>query len=400
MCPSASVGRIPIITWWAPTLERLLLGVVERAAQALLEGRQAALAELGRRHVDLDVELAELGLEVGVGDGLEHLGVLQGRVARVVDEVELHLETGHRVVGVERRLAQHPREHVEVAAHLLAVARAVGPAELLLLDLFAHDGTLVTRRPCRKPPDRAGLTRPGPPLAPTSGCSVAHVVRRGRGLEQLRDQARPASGWARASRQRSTAHHARAPSPASHAAKARTAAGTGHVGGRKAAHRVGPELDGVPRIGPAEPRPCLVAPLGPVQTLAGDGRQLGRGEGGAGADVAADQAVRPPGGSGVALHEVAAGCARPRPASGARVSRSASRLAWVTRPLEDGLRGERVVGAGRTGRRGRRPGAPPAARRTSGRRGRAAPRATPMPAAVNSSWRDQAASSATVVSSS
>ena len=63
-------------------LGALLLGVVERAAQAVLELREAPLAQLGRRHVDLDVELAELGLEVRVGDGLEDLGVLQGRVAR------------------------------------------------------------------------------------------------------------------------------------------------------------------------------------------------------------------------------------------------------------------------------------------------------------------------------
>ena len=50
---------------------------------------------------------------------------------RVVDEVELDLEPGHRVVGVEARLAQHPGEHVEAAAHLLAVPRAVGAGELL-----------------------------------------------------------------------------------------------------------------------------------------------------------------------------------------------------------------------------------------------------------------------------
>ena len=140
MWPSANVGRIPIITWWAPTLEAFSSASL-KAAQALLELREAALTELGRRHVDLDVELAELGLEVRVGDGLEDLGVLQGRVARVVDEVELHLEARHRVVGLERGLTQHAREHVEVTAHLLAVARPVGAAELLLIDLFAHDHT-------------------------------------------------------------------------------------------------------------------------------------------------------------------------------------------------------------------------------------------------------------------
>ena len=124
-------------------LRRLGLGVVEAAAQAVLEGREAALAQPGRRHVDLDVELTELGLEVGVGDRLERLGVLQRRVTLLVDQVELDLDPGHRVVGVEACLAQHPREHVEVATHLLPVSRAVSAGELLSFDLFAHDQTLV-----------------------------------------------------------------------------------------------------------------------------------------------------------------------------------------------------------------------------------------------------------------
>ena len=60
----------------------------------------------------------------------------------LVDEVELDLQPGHRVVGVEARLAQHPREHVEAAAHLLAVPRAVLAGELLLRHLFAHARSL------------------------------------------------------------------------------------------------------------------------------------------------------------------------------------------------------------------------------------------------------------------
>ena len=123
-------------------LGRLGLRAVEVAAQQLLERLEAALAQLGRRHVDLDVELAELGLEGGVGDRRQRLGVLQRRVAVLVDEVELDLEPGHRVVGVEPRLAQHPGEHVEAAPDLLAVARPVGPGELLCLHLFAHVRTL------------------------------------------------------------------------------------------------------------------------------------------------------------------------------------------------------------------------------------------------------------------
>ena len=127
---------------WAPTAadfssaslrlrRRLSSNVVSPPSRSLAGG-----------DVDLDVELPELGLEVRVGDRLQRLGVLQRRVAGLVDEVELDLEPGHRVVGVEARLAQHPGEHVEVAAHLLPVARAVSAGELLSFDLFAHGPTL------------------------------------------------------------------------------------------------------------------------------------------------------------------------------------------------------------------------------------------------------------------
>ena len=132
---------------WAPTADGLLLGVVEAAPQRVLEGRQPTLVELGRRHVDLDVELPELGLEVGVRDRLERLGVLQRRVADLVDQVELDLQPGHRVVGVEARLTQHPGEDVQIAAHLLAVPGPVGTRELLSFHLFAHGVTLGTSGP-------------------------------------------------------------------------------------------------------------------------------------------------------------------------------------------------------------------------------------------------------------
>jgi hypothetical protein len=123
-------------------LRRLGLRIVEAAAQVRLERREPALAELRRRHVDLDVELPELGLERRVGDRRQRLGVLQRRVALLVDEVELDLEPRHRVVGVEDVLAEHPREGVQAAVHLLAVAGAVSAGELLSFDVFAHGATL------------------------------------------------------------------------------------------------------------------------------------------------------------------------------------------------------------------------------------------------------------------
>ena len=56
----------------------------------------------------------------------------------LVDEVELDLQAGRRVVGVEPRLDQHALEHVEAGAHLRAVARAVLAGERLLRDVLAH----------------------------------------------------------------------------------------------------------------------------------------------------------------------------------------------------------------------------------------------------------------------
>ena len=254
MWPSARVGRIPIITMWAPTVGRLLLGVVEAAPQGVLERRQPALAQLGRRHVDLDVELAELGLEVRVGDRLQRLGVLQRRVAALVDQVELDLQPGHRVVGVEARLAQHPGEHVEVAAHLLAVPRAVGPRELLCLDLFAHDPTLGTAGGSRATGWlSAGDPRPAERLAPSAE-SAARAARRA-----ARRPARPASSPGRPpGTGRPRTRRARRARPARRRTPAAPRRVAEQVVGR-AAHHVGPEADVVRRRGRASSAPTAAS---------------------------------------------------------------------------------------------------------------------------------------------
>ncbi len=116
-----------------------LLGVVEALADLPLELRQDAALEHARGDVDLDVELAELGHEVRVGDALEHPEVRERRVAGLVGEVELDLEADRAAVGVEARLGEHPREDVEAAAHLLAITLAVLAAEDLRFDLLAHE---------------------------------------------------------------------------------------------------------------------------------------------------------------------------------------------------------------------------------------------------------------------
>ena len=64
------------------------------------------------------------------------------RVAGLVGQVELDLEPDRAPVGVEARLAQHPREHVEAGAHLLPVALAVLASEDRGLDLLSHGVTL------------------------------------------------------------------------------------------------------------------------------------------------------------------------------------------------------------------------------------------------------------------
>ena len=102
--------------------------------------------EQPRRDVDLDVELAELGHERVVGDPLEHLGVCHRRVAGLVGQVELDLEPDRALLGVEARLAQHPREDVQVALDLVAVPLTVFTAEDLDPNVFAHRAHGTSRR--------------------------------------------------------------------------------------------------------------------------------------------------------------------------------------------------------------------------------------------------------------
>jgi hypothetical protein len=80
---------------------RVLLGVVEAGPQRALEVGVLVAGQPPRRHVDLDVELAELGLEVGVGDRAQDLGVAHRRVRVLVDEVELDLHAGQGTLELE-----------------------------------------------------------------------------------------------------------------------------------------------------------------------------------------------------------------------------------------------------------------------------------------------------------
>ena len=59
-----------------------------------------------------------------------------------VDQVELDLHSRHGFVELEPLLAQHPREHVEAAVHLVAIALAVLAGEGSAAYLLAHRPTL------------------------------------------------------------------------------------------------------------------------------------------------------------------------------------------------------------------------------------------------------------------
>jgi hypothetical protein len=122
----------------------LLLGRVQAGPDVLLELRGAGADQPARGHVDLDVELAQLGLEARVGDGGQHVGVAHGRLRVLVDQVQLDLQAGHRPLHVEPRLAQHLGEDVEAAAYLLPVAGPVLTAEGPRTDVLAHGHHLVT----------------------------------------------------------------------------------------------------------------------------------------------------------------------------------------------------------------------------------------------------------------
>ena len=91
-----------MIIMCAPTVRARSSAWLRLAAHRLLELAEHAPAQQPRRHVDLHVELAELGLEVRVGDRLERAGVDHRRVALLVGQVELDLEADRARSGSKR----------------------------------------------------------------------------------------------------------------------------------------------------------------------------------------------------------------------------------------------------------------------------------------------------------
>ena len=122
----------------APGLAGPAAGVVETVQHPALEQHQGVADQRPRRHVDLQVELAELTRPAGIGDRAEHLGVLHRGQAELVDEVQLDLQANLPRLGFEPRLAQHPREHIQAAAHLLSVSTPVLLTHADRRDIPAH----------------------------------------------------------------------------------------------------------------------------------------------------------------------------------------------------------------------------------------------------------------------
>ena len=118
------------------------VGRVEIGANLLLQAIERVTAQLAGRHVDLDIELSELGSPGRIGDRVEHVGIAHRRLAALVDEVQLDLLADPRRGVLEYVLPQHPVEHVERAPELLPVLAAVLAADLDRLNITAHPASL------------------------------------------------------------------------------------------------------------------------------------------------------------------------------------------------------------------------------------------------------------------
>ena len=146
---------------------RLGVRVVQAAADLLLQACQGIAVEPPRRHVDLEVELAEFGRPGRVGDGVEHVGVLHGRSPVVVHQVQLDLQAHLCRVGLEQALAQHPGEHLQRALELVPVLPPVLATDLDRLNVPAHAASAqVKGDDCGAQPHNLTLRWPRARLSP------------------------------------------------------------------------------------------------------------------------------------------------------------------------------------------------------------------------------------------
>jgi hypothetical protein len=102
------------------------------------------------REVQLEVPAAQLGLELAGPDGPQHVGRrVRGPEVGPADQVQLHLDPGHRLVPGERVLAQHDGQHVQTLLHLGPELLPIPSTERGSADVLAHAST-------------ASLCAPGP----------------------------------------------------------------------------------------------------------------------------------------------------------------------------------------------------------------------------------------------
>jgi len=177
------------------------LGVrgIEAGADLLLLIGYRVPVKLPGRDVDLEIELPELGGPGGIGDRVEHGGVVHGRRALLVHEVQLDLQAHLRGAGVEHVLVQHPGEDLQRAPHLVPVPAPVFAADLDGLNVTAHEASAQLDRETMYPAGHPSYTlardrgrrqhaqRPAYPDLGAHSAVAPHLGRRPRLMDRRPD---------------------------------------------------------------------------------------------------------------------------------------------------------------------------------------------------------------------
>jgi hypothetical protein len=124
-----------------------LVRVLQRAADLRQVVTEAAASDQPRRHVQLEVELPQLGLESRIRDVREHLGVAHGRIAVRIYQVEFDLQPGGGLLCLEAEIVEHQRENVEATPDLPPVPPPIVAGERGRRDVHAHRPSPPLRGP-------------------------------------------------------------------------------------------------------------------------------------------------------------------------------------------------------------------------------------------------------------
>jgi hypothetical protein len=124
------------------------VGVQQRGAQLLGHLGEHGAHQLVRRHVHLQVEQAQFGLEVPGGDLVEHLRVDHRRAALRVDQDQFELDPAQFAAALEAVLGQHALEHLLAGAQPAAEPGPVHAVEdqIRHRDAIAHRLSLPSSR--------------------------------------------------------------------------------------------------------------------------------------------------------------------------------------------------------------------------------------------------------------